>query len=89
MNISEKIVAKALDSRIGRATEAMRLGWNNYSFLFYIGSISAILGTLFGGIGWLSVIITVFFFYFVGRFEQKMMEERERRKAGRSSKKTK
>jgi hypothetical protein len=80
MAISEKLVARAIDSRIGRVVEAMRLGWNSYSFIFYIGSISAILGTLFGSVGWLSVIVTILFFYFTGKFEQRVQKEKERRK---------
>jgi uncharacterized membrane protein len=89
MAISERLVARAIDSKTGKVIEAMRIGWNSYSFIFYIGSISAILGTLFGNVGWLSVIVTIIFFYVVGRFEQKVQKERERRneKAKHSSKK--
>lgn len=89
MGISEKLVIRAVDSRTGRVIEAIRTGWNSYSFIFYIGSISAILGTLFGGIGWISVIATVLFFYFTGRFELRMQKERERRKASLKAKKHK
>ena len=56
----------------------VRNGWNNYSFIFYIGSISVILGGMFGIAGWLSVFVTVYFFYTTGKFKHEMELERER-----------
>jgi hypothetical protein len=74
-------VKKAAASKTGKFIDAVRLGWNSYSFIFYIGGISAILGELFGWAGWLSTIITVLFFYYAGRLKEQVDLERKRRKA--------
>ncbi len=56
----------------------MRIGWSNYSFLFYIGGVSAVLGGMFGLAGWVSAPVTVIFFYYAGQFRRYV--ERESRK---------
>ena len=88
MSISERLMDRAVESKTGRFIDTVRTGWNGYSFIFYIGGISAILGSLFGIAGWLSIVVTIAFFYYAGRFKQKLEREREKRrrieeKAGR------
>ena len=77
---SDKLILRYSHSGIGRFIDTVRTGWNNYSFIFYIGGISAILGSLFGWAGWLSTIVTVGFFYLTGRMKKRMEEADERRK---------
>ena len=72
------IVRKAAKSKRGEFIDYVRDGWNSYSFIFYIGGVSAILGSLFGIAGWLSVIVTVAFFYYAGKFVHMVRSERER-----------
>ena len=72
LGIRERFVDRYASSRIADFIDAVRLGWNSYSFIFYIGSISAILVGLFGGAGWISGIITVLFFYYSGKFKEKV-----------------
>lgn len=64
---------------MGRFIDTVRIGWNGYSFVFYIVSISAILGGVFGWAGWISVIFTILFFYVAGKFKEQVDLERERR----------
>lgn len=78
--ISETVVEKYASSKVSRFINAVRLGWNSYNFLFYIGGISAILGGIFGWAGWISVIATVAFFYFMGRFTERVDLEHERQR---------
>ncbi len=80
MRISEKLMARAAESKTGRFIDTIRTGWNSYSFIFYIGGISAILGSLFGIAGWLSIVVTIAFFYSAGRFRQRLDREKERRR---------
>ena len=72
------IARKAAISKRGEFIDYVREGWNSYSFIFYIGGVSAILGSLFGIAGWLSVIVTVAFFYYAGKFVHMVRSERER-----------
>jgi hypothetical protein len=74
-------------SRRENPVEYIRHGWNNYSFIFYIGGISAILGAEFGIAGWLSTIVTVAFFYYAGRFKKELDRERARLEREREDKK--
>lgn len=86
MEIIRPLARKAAHSKHIYFIEYVRHGWNNYSFIFYIGGISAILGKLFGVAGWLSVIVTVYFFYFMGKFKKEIELEKEsisRKKKGR------
>jgi hypothetical protein len=53
----------------------MRVGWSNYSFLFYIGGVSAVLGGMFGLAGWVSAPATLIFFYYAGQFRQHVLRE--------------
>ncbi len=88
MGAIERFVEKAVESRTSKFVETVRAGWNSYSFVFYIGGVSAILGSLFGVAGWLSIIITLAFFYYAGKFKMKYDEAKARkaklRKKGRS-----
>lgn len=63
-NASRATLAKVIDN--------IRLGWTSYSFLFYIGGVSAILGGIFGLAGWASTILTVLFFYYAGEFKRNL-----------------
>lgn len=45
MGIMEDIVRKTAVSKKASFINDVRIGWNNYSFIFYIGGISAILGS--------------------------------------------
>jgi hypothetical protein len=75
----ERLVEKAVESRTSKFVETVRAGWNSYSFVFYIGGVSAILGSLFGVAGWLSIIITLAFFYYAGKFKMRYDETKARR----------
>jgi len=71
-SISERLVERYASSRLGDFMSALRSGWNAYSFIFYIGGISAILGGIFGWAGWASAIVTLLFFYYAGKFKEKV-----------------
>lgn len=71
----KKLAKNAARSSIGGVMDNIRLGWSNYSFLFYIGGVSAILGSIFGLAGWLSTIVTVLFFYYAGEFRRHLAVE--------------
>lgn len=78
LNIEERIIERYTVSRIEKFLEAMRVGWNAYNFIFYIGSIAAILGVLTGWIGLFYVIITMLFFYYAGKFREKVESAKKR-----------
>ncbi len=78
MGIIRKIARRAASSKRGEFINYVRDGWNNYSFIFYIGGVSAILGSIFGIAGWLSIVVTVAFFYYAGRFVKAFKEEKEK-----------
>ena len=50
--------------------ETIKEGWTNYNFIFYISSVSVILGGLFGATGFLGFLVTIVFFYYAGRFNR-------------------
>ncbi len=79
MNILDHLSRRAVDSKFGMFIDDVRTGWNSYSFVFYIGGVSAILASLFGFAGWASGVITVIFFYYAGKFKKKVDLERKRR----------
>ncbi len=78
MNVVERFAKRHMQSRFNHFIEMIRLGWNNYSFIFYIGSISAILGQFFGIAGAIATILTILFFYYAGRVSKVIEKERER-----------
>jgi hypothetical protein len=81
LGVEERIVERYASSKISKFVSAVRLGWNSYSFIFYIGGISVILGGIYSG--WTAVaavIITVVFFYYAGRFKE-AVDRREKKKA--------
>jgi hypothetical protein len=80
-SISERLVERYASSRLGDFMSALRSGWNAYSFIFYIGGISAILGGIFGWAGWASAIVTLLFFYYAGKFKEKVDLHMKRKKA--------
>ena len=71
LGIVQRFINRYASSKIANFINAVRLGWNSYSFIFYIGSISALLVGVFGGAGWISVVITILFFYYAGKFKEK------------------
>lgn len=87
MGVTEFLVEVARNSKLGKFVGMVRLGWTNYSFIFYIGGVSAILGEFFGIAGWLSTIVTVLFFYYAGRFKKRIdLKNRARKRTRRASK---
>ncbi len=82
----EFLAKHAARSRRGKFLDYVRTGWNSYSFIFYIGGISAILGSLFGVAGWLSTFVTVYFFYAAGKFKKLTDLEKERIEKSKSEK---
>ena len=78
--VIHSIARKAARSKHSELLDLIRTGWNSYSFIFYIGGVSAILGSLFGVAGWLSVVVTVAFFYYAGRFVNELQQEKEKMK---------
>ena len=78
MGVIKHLAKNASRAKLGRITDNIRTGWNNYSFLFYIGGVSAILGSLFGLAGWASTIFTLTFFYYAGEFKKLMEEEKKK-----------
>lgn len=60
----------ARNRQVFNIVETMREGWNNYAFFFYIGSVSVILGAVFGLTGFVGILFTAAFFYYAGRFHK-------------------
>ena len=83
--VRERLVDRYALSRLANFVNAVRLGWNSYSFIFYIGGISAILVGFFGWAGWICTIITILFFYYAGKFKEKVDIDK-RRSVARSKK---
>ena len=80
LSVGERIIERYAASRIANFVDTMRMGWNAYNFIFYIGSIAAIFGMLIGWVGLFYVIITMLFFYFAGKFKEKVESARKRNK---------
>ena len=89
-DVTDEVVEKYVESWLGRFVTDVRTGWNAYSFLFYIGGISALLGGVFGWVGGLSVVATLLFFYFAGRFTRRVeaVKRREEEDAKRKHRST-
>jgi len=68
----ERLIERYASSKTSNFVESMRKGWNAYNFIFYIGSIAAILGILTGWLGVFYIIITMLFFYYAGKFKEKV-----------------
>lgn len=88
LGAKERFVERYASSRVSRFITAVRQGWNSYSFIFYIGSISAILGGVYNG--WAAVvvvIITIAFFYFAGIFNEDVEQAKKRNLQKRKSSK--
>ena len=79
MAVIEGLAEKAAESKINEFFETIRFGWNNYSFVFYITGVSAILGAIFGIAGWLSIIVTVIFFFYAGKFRRQLEKEKSKK----------
>jgi hypothetical protein len=75
MSVIKKLAKNATRSTIGDFVDNIRVGWNNYSFLLYIGGASAILGGVFGLVGWASIVVTIVFFYYAGEFRKEVNAE--------------
>lgn len=81
-----KFYEKVADSKLGRFVDDIKLGWNSYNFIFYIGGVAAILGSIFGLAGWAATIVTVLFFYYAGKFKRKLDLEKKRREKEKEEK---
>ena len=79
-----RILKRIAHSRTEEFLDVLRYGYNNYGFIFYIGGISAILGGVFGVAGWLSIIVTILFLYYAGKF--KLFAEKEKEKNSKKHK---
>ncbi|MDE1854982.1 MAG: hypothetical protein KGH57_01520 [Candidatus Micrarchaeota archaeon] len=79
MGFMERLAERAAESRLHDVVETVRIGWNNYSFVFYITGVSAILAALFGIAGWISIAVTLVFFYYVGKFRRHFDREKSKR----------
>ena len=80
LSIEERLLERYAASRIANFVDTMRMGWNAYNFIFYIGSIAAIFGILIGWVGFFYVIITMLFFYYAGKFKEGVESARKRNK---------
>jgi|GEM_PF-5657274 hypothetical protein len=78
MDVIKGLAGWMASSRLNGFIEVVRFGWNNYSFIFYIGGISAILGGIFGWAGWASTIVTLLFFYYAGKLKRQIDAEKRR-----------
>ena len=58
--------------RILEIAESVRIGWANYSYLFYIGGVSALLATAFGSWATIAPVVTICFFYYAGKFHERV-----------------
>ncbi len=52
----------------------VRTGWSNYSFIFYIGAVAAILGNYLGLAGTAALPVGVGVFYYLGKFHKRLSE---------------
>jgi predicted permease len=86
-SITERVIERYAASRIAKFVDAMRVGWNAYNFIFYIASIAAIFGILTGWLGLFYVIVTILFFYYAGRFKEKveLVQKRNKLKSKKGS----
>ncbi len=75
MGTIENLAKRSSETKANEFFENVKLGWNSYSFVFYIGGVAAILGTIFGIAGWLSIFVTLFFFYYAGKFRRQLDRE--------------
>ncbi len=74
------LLKKLAHSKLERFLDVVRHGYNSYGFIFYIGGISAILGGVFGVAGWLSIIVTIVFLYYAGKFKTFAEKEKNSKK---------
>lgn len=54
--------------------EILKEGWSEYNLYFYIGSIATIIGGFVHAAGVAALIITLLFFYMMGKFHIKVMK---------------
>ncbi len=72
LKVIETVIERYSVSKVGSFIDGMRVGWNAYNFIFYITSIAAILGILTGWLGILYVVIIMLFFYYAGKFTERV-----------------
>jgi hypothetical protein len=58
--------------------KAVKYGFDQYSYLFFLSSYAVILGNFFGVSGVTATLLTLCFFYFVGRVHVKLDESAKR-----------
>jgi len=77
--VLKHIAMKVSESRAHRILDNIRIGWANYNFIFYIGSVAAILGNVFGLAGWGAVLLTLALFYYAGVMHSHIEETKKRK----------
>ena len=80
LSVEERIIERYAASRMANFVDTMRMGWNAYNFIFYIGSIAAIFGILVGWVGLFYVVVTMLFFYCAGKFKERVELARKQNK---------
>lgn len=56
--------------------ETLKEGWTEYNLYFYIGSIATIIGGFVHAAGVAALIITVAFFYYMGKFHRRITRKK-------------
>ena len=71
-----KIANLLIRSKAHHIINSIRIGWNNYSFLFYIGGISTIIGGVIGiAAAPIAIILTLVIFYYLGQLHVKLQQK--------------
>ena len=58
--------------RVLDIAEHVRIGWANYSYIFFIGGVIALLASAFGTWSAIAPVVTVGFFYYAGKFHERV-----------------
>ena len=65
-------------THLSKIVDDLRIGYNQYSFFFWIPSIVALLASLLGLDLLLAFPLTLAFFWFAGRFHKELESQRAR-----------
>ena len=71
----EKMQTKNIKSyviKIHKIHETLKDGWQEYNLYFYISGISVIIGGFFNIAGFLAFVVSMLFFYILGKFHMKI-----------------
>ena len=74
----DKTVGLLARLRILEIAEHVRIGWANYSYLFFIGGVIALLASAFGTWSAIAPVVTVGFFYYAGKFHERVQAMRKK-----------